>query len=132
MADLLYLTFQVFLPSEPSARVEGLATIEAPVKNARTFVEALSFLRSWHQQVLTVANDLGGNPEPLKLLSTSLLSLLWSSQTARGRVAIQMPTTKTRVALPPLLPPRLPHLNNPGQRPRPRVIPRRRLAQNKG
>ena len=40
VADLLYLTFH----SEPSARVEGLATNEAPVKSARTYGEALSFL----------------------------------------------------------------------------------------
>ena len=84
VADLLYLTFQAYLPSEPSARVEGLATIEAPVKPARTFGEALSFLRSWRQQVLTVVNDLGGNPEPLKLLSTlrTLISSLVASDTA--------------------------------------------------
>ena len=84
VADLLYLTFQTYLPSEPSARVEGLATIEAPVKPARTFGEALSFLRSWRQQVLTVVNDLGGNPEPLKLLSTlrTLISSLVASDTA--------------------------------------------------
>ena len=84
VADLLYLTFQAFLPSEPSARVEGLATIEAPVKPVRTFGEALSFLRSWRQQVLTVVHDLGGNPEPLKLLSTlrTLISSLVASDTA--------------------------------------------------
>ena len=84
VADLLYLTFQTFLPSEPSARVEGLATIEAPVKLVRTFGEALSFLRSWRQQVLTVVHDLGGNPEPLKLLSTlrTLISSLVASDTA--------------------------------------------------
>ena len=37
VSDLLYLTFQSYLPSEPIARVEGLATIEAPVKPSRTF-----------------------------------------------------------------------------------------------
>ena len=42
VADLLYLTFQSYLPSEPSARVEGLAAIEAPAKPVRTFGEALS------------------------------------------------------------------------------------------
>ena len=68
VADLLYLTFQSYLPSEPTARVEGLATIEAPVKPSRTFSEALSFLRSWRQQVLTVVHDLGGNPEPPQTL----------------------------------------------------------------
>ena len=31
VADLLYLTFQTYLPSEPSARVDGLADIEAQV-----------------------------------------------------------------------------------------------------
>ena len=81
VADLLYLTFQSFLPSEPMARVEGLATIEAPVKPSRTFSEALAFLRSWRQQVLTVVHDLGGNPEPLKLYSTlrTLISSLVAS-----------------------------------------------------
>ena len=81
VADLLYLTFQSYLPSEPMARVEGLATIEAPVKPSRTFSEALAFLRSWGQQVLTVVHDLGGNPEPLKLYSTlcTLISSLVAS-----------------------------------------------------
>ena len=77
----LCLTFQSFLPSEPIARVEGLATIEAPVKPSRTFSEEVSFLRSWRQQVLTVVHDLGGNPEPLKLYRTSwtLISSLVAS-----------------------------------------------------
>ena len=81
VADLLYLTFQTL---SPRLGVDGLATIEAPAKPARTFGEALSFLRSWRQQVLTVVNDLGGNPEPLKLLSTlrTLISSLVASDTA--------------------------------------------------
>ena len=84
VSDLLYLTFQSYLPSEPIARVEGLATIEAPVKPSRTFGEALSFLRSWRQQVITVVHDLGGNPEPLKLFQTlrTLVSSLVSSDNA--------------------------------------------------
>ena len=47
VADLLYITFQTFLLSEPSARVDGLAHIEAPVRPSRTFAEV---------------NDLGGEP----------------------------------------------------------------------
>ena len=70
VADLLYITFQTFLPSEPSARVDGLADIEAPVRPSRTFAEALSFLRSSRQKIMTVVNDLGGNPEPLKLFGS--------------------------------------------------------------
>ena len=64
--------------------MEGLATIEAPVKPARAFGEELSFLRSRRQQVFTVVNDLGGNPEPLKPLSTlrTLISSLVASDTA--------------------------------------------------
>ena len=42
--DLLFITFQTFLPSEPSARVDGLATIEAPLRAAKNFQEALSTL----------------------------------------------------------------------------------------
>ena len=84
VADLLYLTFQTYLPSEPSARVDGLADIEAPVRPARTFAEALSFLRSWRQKIMTVVNDLGGNPEPLKLLGSlrSLISSLVAGDTS--------------------------------------------------
>ena len=83
-SDLLHVTFQSYLPSEPIARVEGLATIEAPVKPSRTFGEALSFLRSWRQQVITMAHDLGGSPEPLKLFQTlrALISSLASSDNA--------------------------------------------------
>ena len=87
MADLLNSLSKPIYPQshqQPSARVEGLTTIEAPVKPASTFGEALSFLRSWRQQVLTIVNDLGGNPEPLKLLSTlrALISSLVASDTA--------------------------------------------------
>ena len=82
--DLLFITFQTYLPSEPSARVEGLTTVEAPLRASKNFQEALTTLRSWRQQVITVVNDLGGNPEPLKLLSslTTLISSLVSSDNA--------------------------------------------------
>ena len=82
--DLLFMTFQTSLPSEPSARVDGLATIEAPLKPARTFSDALTTLRTWRQQVLTVVTDLGGNPEPLQLFTSlkTLISSLISSDTA--------------------------------------------------
>ena len=32
--DLLFITFQTYLPSEPSARVTGLMTVEAPLKGS--------------------------------------------------------------------------------------------------
>ena len=82
--DLLFITFQTYLPSEPSARVEGLNTVEAPLRAAKNFQEALTTLRSWRQQVITVVNDLGGNPEPLKLLSSlrTLTSSLVNSDNA--------------------------------------------------
>ena len=57
--DLLFITFQTYLPSEPSARVEGLTTVEAPLRASKNFQEALTTLRSWRQQVITVVNDLG-------------------------------------------------------------------------
>ena len=37
--ELLFLTFQAFLPSEPSPRVDGLNTVETPLKAARNFAE---------------------------------------------------------------------------------------------
>ena len=68
--DLLFLTVQTFLPSEPSARVDGLNAVETPLRAAKNFNEALSTLRTWQQQILTVINDLQGNPEPLKLFNS--------------------------------------------------------------
>ena len=62
--DLLFITFQTYLPSEPSARVQGLTSVEAPLRAAKNFQEALTTLRSWRQQIITVVKDLGGNPEP--------------------------------------------------------------------
>ena len=37
--------FKLFFPSEPSAQVDGLATIKAPLRAAKNFQEALSTLR---------------------------------------------------------------------------------------
>ena len=98
--DLVFLTFQTFLPSEPSARVDGLSTIEAPLKAAKNFQEALTTLRTWRQQVLTVVTDLGGNPEPLKLLSSlkTLISSLVNSDNAFATEVAQMyRTTNVKV-----------------------------------
>ena len=50
-----------YLPSEPSARVDGLTDIEAPVRPARSFAEALSFLRSWRED-LDCRQRPGGKP----------------------------------------------------------------------
>ena len=50
--------------------MDGLAETEAAVRPARTFAEALAFLRTWRQKIVTEVNDLSGNPEPLKLLSS--------------------------------------------------------------
>ena len=54
------------------------------LRPARTFNEALSFLRSRRQQILTVVHDLKGNPEPLKLLNSlkTLVSSLIAGDTA--------------------------------------------------
>ena len=84
MVDLLFITFQTYLPYESSARVDGLTAFEAPLRASENFQEALTTLRSWWQEVITVVNDLGGNPEPLKLLSSlrTLISSLVSSDNA--------------------------------------------------
>ena len=69
--ELLFLTFQTFLPSEPSARVDGLNAVETPLKAARNFAEALTTPRTWRQQVVTVVTDL---KRIQSLLSCSTLS----------------------------------------------------------
>ena len=78
--ELLFLTFQAFLPSEPSARVDGLNTVGTPLKAARNFAEALTTLGTWRQQVVTVVTDLKANPEPLKLFNS--LKVLISNPTS--------------------------------------------------
>ena len=90
--ELLFLTFQAFLPSEPSARVDGLNTVETPLKAARNFAEALTTLRTWRQQVATVVADLKANPEPLKLFNSLkiLISNLTSSDNAFAIEVSQM------------------------------------------
>ena len=90
--ELLFLTFQAFLPSEPSARVDGLNTVETPLKAARNFAEALTTLRTWRQQVVTVVTDLKANPEPLKLFNSLkiLISNLTSSDNAFATEVSQM------------------------------------------
>ena len=90
--ELLFLTFQTFLPSEPSARVDGLNTVESPLKAAKNFAEALSTLRTWRQQVVTVVTDLKANPEPLKLFNSLriLISNITSSDNAFATEVSQM------------------------------------------
>ena len=89
VADILFLTLQTYLPSEPSARVDGLSAIEAPVRLVQTFNEALSFLRSWRQQILTVVHDLKGNLKLFKSLKT-LTSSLIAGDTAFAMEVSQM------------------------------------------
>ena len=90
--DLLFLTFQTFLPSEPSARVDGLNAVETPLRAAKNFNEALTALRTWRQQILTVVTDLQGNPEPLKLFNSLkvLISNLVSSDNSFATEVSQM------------------------------------------
>ena len=90
--ELLFLTFQAFLPSEPSARVDGLNTVATPLKAARNFAEALTTLRTWRQQVVTVVTDLNASPEPLKLFNSLkiLISNLTSSDNAFATEVSQM------------------------------------------
>ena len=75
--NFLLSTFKTPLPSETSARTRAIARVEAPLPVARTYNQALSVLRAWNQDVLTVALDMGADPEPATLLS-SLRSLLSS------------------------------------------------------
>ena len=91
VADILFLILQTHLPSEPAAQVDGLSSIEAAVRPACAFSEALSFLRSW-RQILTVVHDLKGNPEPLKLLNSlkTLTSSLIAGDTAFAMEVSQM------------------------------------------
>ena len=90
--DLLFITFQTFLPSEPGAQVDGLNTVETPLKAARTFSDALNTLRAWRQQIITVVTDLQANPEPLKLFNSvrTLTSNLISADNAFATEVSQM------------------------------------------
>ena len=73
--DLLFATFQTLLPSEPRAFRRAIAQVETPLPTAATYSQALTTLRAWKQDILTVVLDMGADPEPATLLS-SLRSLL--------------------------------------------------------
>ena len=87
---LLFITFQNFLPSEPGARLDGLATVETPLK-ARSFSEALNTLRAWRQQIITGVTDLQAL-EPLKLFNSvrTLTSNLISADNSLVTEVFQM------------------------------------------
>ena len=51
--DLPFITFQTYLPSEPSARAEGLTTVEAPLRASKNVQESLTTLRSRRQKLLS-------------------------------------------------------------------------------
>eukprot|EP00971_Amphidinium_carterae_P292081 5798433-Amphidinium_carterae.1 len=65
--DRLTLLLQRYLPSEPTARVDSLASIETPLKPAKTFQEALTQLRKWKDQLLIVTETLQGRPDIYRL-----------------------------------------------------------------
>eukprot|EP00971_Amphidinium_carterae_P208432 4135516-Amphidinium_carterae.1 len=52
LAEILEVLYQKYLPSEPTARVDALAQIEAHMKPAKSFAEALRSLRLWKEQLI--------------------------------------------------------------------------------
>ena len=66
--------------------------METPLRAAKNFNEALTTLRTWRQQILTVVTDLQGNPEPLKLFNSLivLISNLVSSDNSFATEVSQM------------------------------------------
>ena len=110
--DLIFIIFQTYLPSEASARVEGLTAVEAQLRAAKSFQETLTTLKSWRQQVITVVNDLGGNPEPLKLLSSLriLVSSLVSSDSQFATEVAQIFRSRTIATDETLLRPMIPEI----------------------
>ena len=82
--DLLFMTFKLTSLLNPAPVLMDWLPLRKRLKAARTFSDALTTLRTWRQQVLTVVTDLGGNPEPLRLFTSlkTLISSLISSDTA--------------------------------------------------
>ena len=54
----------------------AIAQVETPRATAATYSPALTILRAWKQDILTVVLDMGADPEPAALLSSILRSLL--------------------------------------------------------
>eukprot|EP00971_Amphidinium_carterae_P084958 1681164-Amphidinium_carterae.1 len=67
VVQVLTIIFRQYMPSENASVISGLATVETPLKNARTFREALLSLRKWSQNLRICIHDIGAKPEPYRL-----------------------------------------------------------------
>eukprot|EP00971_Amphidinium_carterae_P276411 5485023-Amphidinium_carterae.1 len=79
--DILTLLLQRYLPSEPTARVDALASVETHLKPAKTSQEALTQRRKWKDQLLIVTETLQGRPDIYRLymaLQPLLSSLMYT------------------------------------------------------
>eukprot|EP00971_Amphidinium_carterae_P253887 5040270-Amphidinium_carterae.1 len=63
LAEILELLLQRYLPAEPIARVDALAALEAPLKVAKSFGEALKTFRTWKEQLIVTVKSLNGRPD---------------------------------------------------------------------
>eukprot|EP00971_Amphidinium_carterae_P302805 6016773-Amphidinium_carterae.1 len=91
LAEILELLQQRYLPSEPVARVDALSALEAPLKVAKSFVEALRVFRTWKKQLIAPAKSLHGRPDIYRMFTTIqplLSSLLQDSSFAVAHVNI--------------------------------------------
>eukprot|EP00971_Amphidinium_carterae_P214453 4255832-Amphidinium_carterae.1 len=70
LAEILELLLQRYLPSEPVARVDTLSALEAPLKVAKSFVEALRVFRTWKEQLIVTVRSLHGRPDIYRMFTT--------------------------------------------------------------
>eukprot|EP00971_Amphidinium_carterae_P206848 4104170-Amphidinium_carterae.1 len=63
LAEILELLLQRYLPAEPIARVDALAALEAPMKVAKSFGDALKVFRTWKEQLIVTVKSLNGRPD---------------------------------------------------------------------
>eukprot|EP00971_Amphidinium_carterae_P263536 5228263-Amphidinium_carterae.2 len=103
LAEILEVLFQKYLPSEPIARVDALAQIEAYLKPAKSFAEALRSLRAWKEQLIILVQTLNGRPDTLRLflaVQPLLQSLFSDSQFAVAHANITAVTNVRTHATP--------------------------------
>ena len=84
---ILLIVMKLALPSAEQCRLQGLDAVEAPLKPARNYTQALNSLRRWHHSLQVAIIQLRAQPDAMRLMQA--LSPL-CSDLVRGDASFQV------------------------------------------